>query len=76
MMELGNPSITAREAARMRCSNRGSFREQASFLRRQLLQDGQLPFTNVLTDEVIAEALTAISGWLARVFSPLVSFIL
>ena len=48
----------------MRCSHPGSFREQARFLRRQFLQDGDLPFTNVLTEEVIEQALTAISGWL------------
>src|SRR3954452_23075515 len=54
-------------------SNRGAFREQLNFLRRQFLQDGDLPFTHVLTEEVIAQALTAITGWLDRVFSPLVT---
>jgi len=58
----------------MRQSNQGSFREQVSFLRRQFLQDGDLPFTNVLTEETIAQALTAISVcWLDRIFSPLVT---
>src|SRR3954470_2609826 len=57
----------------MRYSHSGSFREQASFLRRQFLQDGDLPFTGVLTDDVIAQALTAVSSWLDRVFSPLVT---
>jgi hypothetical protein len=57
----------------MRHSNPGSFRAQASFLRRQFLQDGELPFTDVLTEEVIARALTALSGWLDRIFSPLVT---
>jgi Transposase DDE domain len=57
----------------MRYSNPGSFRAQASFLRQQFLQDGGLPFTNVLTEEVIAEALTALGGWLDRIFSPLVT---
>jgi DDE family transposase len=57
----------------MRYSNPGSFRAQARFLRRQFLQDGALPFTNVLTEEVIAEALTALGGWLDRIFSPLVT---
>jgi Transposase DDE domain len=50
-----------------------SFRQQLNSLRRQFLQDGDLPFTNVLTEEVIAQALTAISGWLDRIFSPLVT---
>jgi hypothetical protein len=43
------------------------------FLRRQFLRDGDLPFTNVLTEETIAQALTAVAGWLDRVFSPLVT---
>src|SRR5919198_579096 len=54
-------------------SNRGAFRDQVNFLRRQFLQDGDLPFTNVLTEEVIAQALAAIHGWLDRIFSPLVT---
>src|SRR3954451_14984932 len=54
-------------------SNPGAFREQANFLRRQFLPDGDLPFTNVLTEEVITQALAAITGWLDRIFSPLVT---
>ena len=54
-------------------SNPGSFRAQVSFLRRQFLQDGELPFTNVLTEGVIAQALTALGDWLDRIFSPLVT---
>jgi hypothetical protein len=57
----------------MRYSNRGLFREQVSFLRRQFLQDGDLPFTDVLSEGVIVQALTAIRGWLDRIFSPLVT---
>jgi hypothetical protein len=57
----------------MRHSNRERFRHQVQFLRRQFLQDGDLPFTDVLTEGVIAQALTAISGWLDRIFSPLVT---
>jgi hypothetical protein len=64
-----NPSITDKEAPRMPYSNPGAFREQANFLRRQFLQDGDLPFTNVLTEEVIALALTALGGWLDSVDS-------
>lgn len=51
-------------------TNRGAFRDQLNFLRRQFLQDGDLPFTNVLTQEVIASALAALTGWLDRIFSP------
>src|SRR2546430_16533773 len=72
-MGLGNHPVTGKEATRMRHSHPGSFREQASFLRRQFLQDGDLPFTNVLTEEVIAQALASVTGWLDRIFSPLVT---
>src|SRR5947207_9331388 len=54
-------------------SNRGAFREQVNVLRRQFLQDGDLPFTDVLTEDVITQALAAVGGWLDRVFSPLVT---
>jgi hypothetical protein len=72
-MGFGNRSIPGKEAPGMPSSNRGSFRAQAGFLRRQFLQDGDLPFTNVLTEEVIEQALTAVRGWLDRIFSPLVT---
>src|SRR6202162_2882690 len=72
-MAFANRPIPGKEAPRMRYSNPGSFSAQASFLRRQFLQDGDLPFTNVLTQEAIAQALTALSGWLDRIFSPLVT---
>jgi hypothetical protein len=42
-------------------------------LRRQFLQDGGLPFTDVLTEGVIAEALATVGVWLDRIFSPLVT---
>jgi hypothetical protein len=57
----------------MRHSLPGSSRRQTAFLRRQFLQDGDLPFTTVLTEDVIAEALATVGGWLERIFSPLVT---
>src|SRR5262249_45162471 len=57
----------------MRHSNRAAFRAQVNFLRRQFLQDGDLPFTDVLPEGVIAQALAAVTGWLDRIFSPLVT---
>src|SRR5215210_3211982 len=51
----------------------GSFRRHAAFLRRQFLQDGGLPFTDVLTDAVLADALATVGNWLDRIFSPLVT---
>lgn len=57
----------------MHPSNRGAFRAQVTFLRRQFLQDGGLPFTDVLTEEVITQALATVGRWLDRVFSPVVT---
>ncbi|HVK17718.1 MAG TPA: IS4 family transposase, partial [Fimbriiglobus sp.] len=51
----------------------GSIHSQAAVLRRQFLQDGGLPFADVLTDAVLADALAAVGGWLDRVFPPLVT---
>src|SRR5215472_5434414 len=72
-MVVANTPISRKEAARMRHSSQNRFRQQIQFLRRQFLQDGELPFTNVLTEEVIAQALAALGGWLDRIFSPLVT---
>jgi hypothetical protein len=57
----------------MRYSNRGALRHQVTFLRRQFLQDGNLPFTDVLTEGVIERALATLTGWLDRIFSPSVT---
>src|SRR5215203_4379016 len=57
----------------MRYSHQGAFRDQVNVLRRQFLQDGSLPFTDVLTEEAIAEALAGVGRWLDRVFSPVVT---
>ena len=57
----------------MRHSTQERFRQQVQLLRCQFLQDGDLPFTDVLTEEAIAQALAAVTGWLDRVFSPLVT---
>src|SRR5258708_34822640 len=73
-MVLVNRPITGKEATRMRYSNQGRFQQQVRFLRRQFLQDGELPFSSVLTEEVVAHALTSISAcWLDRIYTPLVT---
>src|SRR5262245_32706163 len=72
-MGFSNPSVTGTEATQMRHSHPRSFRQQARFLRRQFLQDGDLPFTDILTEGVITHALTTVTGWLDRIFSPLVT---
>lgn len=58
----------------MRYFNQGRFRQQVSFLRRQFLQDGSLPFSTVLSESVVAHALAAIDVyWMDRIYSPLVT---
>lgn len=58
----------------MRSYNHGRFQQQASFLRRQFLQDGDLPFTDVLSEGVVEQAMTVINViWLDRIYSPLVT---
>jgi hypothetical protein len=74
MVVWSNTSIRGTGATRMRHSHPGQFRQQVQVLRRQFLQGGGLPFTDVLTEAVLARALTALSGrWLDRIFSPLVT---
>src|SRR3954453_21690048 len=58
----------------MSFSTRGRFREQVRFLRRQFLQDGELPFTDALSESAVAQALKASDVvWLDRIYSPLVT---
>src|SRR5579872_465886 len=72
-METDNSSLTVKEVATMLPRHSASIRDQLSTLRRQFLQDGDLPFTDVLTEQLIAQALAALTGWLDRIFSPLVT---
>ena len=46
----------------MRHSRPGAFRDQATFLRRQFLQDGDFPFADVLTEDTLAQALATVGG--------------
>lgn len=58
----------------MRNSIVGRFRQQMRFLRRQFLQDGDLPFSDVLSEVIVAQALTAVGVcWTDRIYSPLVT---
>ena len=58
----------------MRHSIHGRTRQQFNFLRRQFLQDGRLPFSDVLSEEAITPALEAIDGvWKDRIYTPLVT---
>ena len=58
----------------MRDFNQGRIRQQIRFLRRQFLQDGDLPFCNILSEQIISKAVTAIETcWLDRIYQPLVT---
>src|ERR1700733_14743550 len=73
-MVFGNTSIIGKEASRMRYCNQGRFRQQMRFLRQQFLQDGELPFSNVLSEGIVAQALASVElRWLDRVYSPLIT---
>jgi hypothetical protein len=52
----------------------GRFRRQVDSLRQQYLQDGPLPFADVLSSETLSEALREIKvSWKDRIFTPLVT---
>src|SRR5262245_66456632 len=58
----------------MRHSNPRRLRPQVQFLRRQFAQDAALPFSDVLSEDLVAQALTAACvSWVDRIFSPLVT---
>ncbi len=57
----------------MHYSHQGRFQQQVQFLRRKFLQDRGLPFTNVLSEEIISQALAAIEGFIDRIYSSLVT---
>ena len=55
-------------------SKAGRQRQQINFLRRQFLQEGDLPFTNVLSQQIVSGALTTFKvGWNHSVYQPLVT---
>ena len=52
----------------------GCLRRQLQFLRRQYLQSGDLPFNDVLSEDIAEQALTAIEAcWNNRIYTPLVT---
>ena len=58
----------------MRGFTQGRFRQQLSFLRRQFLQEGELPFSDVLSDNIIKQALVdADVVWNERIYTPMVT---
>jgi len=58
----------------MRFTHSAASRQQFRFLQRQFLQDGDLPFTSVLTKDCLAQALDSIKiVWKDRIYTPLVT---
>ena len=58
----------------MRDLSQGQFRQQISFLRRQFLQEGDLPFRDVLSEELVQDALAAVRVvWNDAIYTPLVT---
>ena len=58
----------------MRLCRQGRFRQQVDFLRQQFLQEGRLPFTEVLSAECFTNVLEEIElRWNDRIFTPLVT---
>jgi hypothetical protein len=58
----------------MRFSNQGRLREQVRLLKRQYLQDGALPFSDILTHDFVMQAMNAADGvWKDRNYTPLVT---
>ncbi len=58
----------------MSYSNQGWFREQFGFLKRQFVQEGDLPFADVLSEETVAPAFEELDGsWKDRIYTPLVT---
>jgi len=57
----------------MRRLNQERLRQQVRFLQRQFLQEGALPFADVLSPEIVSHALTAAGVvWKDRIYTPLV----
>lgn len=58
----------------MNSLNHGRFQQQIRFLRRQFLQDGDLPFAKVLSSASIAKVIESTGlNWRERIFSPIVT---
>jgi hypothetical protein len=62
------------EASDMQLARQGRFRQQVSCLRRRFLQEGRLPFSEVLSTQCLAQVLHTIDfRWNDRIFTPLVT---
>jgi hypothetical protein len=67
-------SVTRQGGQIVNSLNHGRFQQQFRFLRRQFLQDGDLPFAKVLSSASIAKVVEATGlNWRERIFSPIVT---
>ena len=58
----------------MRDCKQERFRQQIRFLRQQFLQEGGLPFTDVLSGKMVEQALAAVGVvWNDSIYTPLVT---
>lgn len=58
----------------MRYFRHGRFQQQFKFLRHQFLQDGDLPFCHILSEQAVSKALANIETcFLDRIYSPLIT---
>ena len=58
----------------MRHFSNGRFRHQFRFLSRQFLQDGELPLSNVLSEDVVSGVLKDTEcSWVDKIYTPLVT---
>src|SRR5262245_45664595 len=58
----------------MQFSNQGRLREQVRFLRRQYVQDDSIAFGDILTRDVVGQALETVEGvWKDRIYTPLIT---
>jgi len=54
--------------------SRGRFQHQFRFLRRQFLQDGDLPLSNVLSEDLVSEVLKETEcSWVNKIYCPIVT---
>ena len=72
MIKVINLSAAWRPA--MRHAHPVRVRQQVQFLRRQFAQDSQLPFSDVLAEDLVTQTLAAVGVfWIDRIYSPLVT---
>ena len=73
-MGLLTDKFTGQGGLTMRNCKERRFREQFGLLQRQFLQVDQLPFSNVLSETALREALESLNvAWKDRVYSPLIT---